>query len=118
MDLNTGQTTTILKGHTDPVIGVAYSPDGHHAITTSSDRTARVWDLNTGQTTTIPLEGHTDPLTGVAYSPDGHHAITTSSDRTARVWDLNTGQTTTILEGHTDSLSGWPTAPTAATPSQ
>ena len=33
-----------------PVVAVAYSPDGHHAITTSSDRTARVWDLNTGQT--------------------------------------------------------------------
>ena len=102
-----------FTGHATSVGGVATAIiDGRAvAITTSSDHTARVWDLATGQTTAI-LTGHTDIVTGVATaSIDGRPvAITTSRDHTARVWDLATGQTTAILTGHTDIVTGVATA--------
>ena len=36
-----------LRGHTDQIWYVAITPDGRHAVTTSDDQTARVWDLTT-----------------------------------------------------------------------
>ena len=83
--------TDALVGHTDRLGFVAITPDGRHAITTSTERTARIWDLTTGETTHV-LEGHTDEVWFVAITPDGRHAITTSLDHTARIWDLETGR--------------------------
>ncbi|MGO8885218.1 MAG: hypothetical protein ACLQI7_16245, partial [Streptosporangiaceae bacterium] len=100
---------TTLTGHTSFVTATAVTTlDGRPvAITTSWDRTARVWDLITGHTTVI-LRGHHDFVTGVATATlDGRPvAITTSKDRTARVWDLTTGRTVAILTGHTAEVTG------------
>src|SRR5262245_20663235 len=38
-----------LKGHTDAVYALAFSPDGRHLLTGSDDETARLWDLGTGE---------------------------------------------------------------------
>jgi WD40 repeat protein len=88
-----------LAGHTDYVVGVAFSPDGALLATASDDRTARLWDVATGRTART-LTGHTGYLYGVAFSPDGALLATTSHDRTARLWDVATGQTTRTLTGH------------------
>ena len=36
-------------GHTDWVQGVAYSPDGKYVLTGSADKTARLWDVQSGK---------------------------------------------------------------------
>ena len=38
-----------LKGHSDDVNSVAYSPDGKHVVSGSDDRTVKVWDVATGK---------------------------------------------------------------------
>ena len=78
-------------GHTGPVRGVAYSPDGTRLATASADGTVRIWDGTTGETLHI-LTGHTNAVRGVAYSPDGTRLATTSADGTARIWDATTGE--------------------------
>jgi WD40 repeat protein len=88
-----------LTGHTDYVNRVAFSPDSTLLATASSDKTARLWDVTTGQTTRI-LTGHTDYLFGVAFSPDGNLLATASHDASARLWDVVTGQTVGTLTGH------------------
>jgi hypothetical protein len=50
----------LLTGHTDSVYGVAFSADGALLATASADRTARLWNVATGQSHGAPLEGHTD----------------------------------------------------------
>ncbi|MEV0990969.1 caspase family protein, partial [Streptomyces sp. NPDC049949] len=98
-----------LTDQTGEVTAVAAAEiDGRpHAITTSRDKTAQVWDLATGTHHTT-LTGHTSTVNGVAVAQiDGRpHAITTSNDKTARVWDLTTGTHHTTLTGHTN----WVTA--------
>jgi WD40 repeat protein len=73
------------------VLAVAISPDGRSALTGSADRTARLWDLASGQPKGLPLI-HDGSVPAVAFSRDGRTALTGSGDRTARLWDLATGK--------------------------
>src|SRR5262249_31329655 len=94
-----------LSGHTDMVVGVAISPDGTRLVTTSRDKTAKVWDVVSGREL-LTLAGHTDWVSGVAFSPDGTRLVTASRDKTAKVWDVASGRELLTLAGHTDWVSG------------
>ncbi len=37
--------TQTIKGHTDAVLSASFSPDGKELVTTSADKTVRVWDI-------------------------------------------------------------------------
>jgi WD40 repeat protein/serine/threonine protein kinase len=80
-----------LRGHTGPILAVAYSRDGRRIATGSADKSARVWDAETGLES-FRLEGHTDSVRAVAFSRDGQRIVTGSWDRTVRVWDAATGR--------------------------
>ena len=69
------------------MLSVAYSPNGRHIISGSSDCTIRIWDAETGAPVDNPLQGNTDSVRSIAYSPDGRHIISGSDDRTIRIWD-------------------------------
>jgi tRNA A-37 threonylcarbamoyl transferase component Bud32 len=79
-----------LKGHTDRVLAVAFSPDGKRLASGSRDHTVRVWYAQTGQTA-LTLTGHRSEVLSVAFSPDGKR-LASAADHTVRVWDAQTGQ--------------------------
>jgi WD40 repeat protein len=93
-----------ITGHTDRLRSVAFSPDGRHIVTTSYDKTARIWDVATGRETLL-LSGSAELVSFAAFSPDGRHVITASYDKTARIWDASTGRQILLLRGHTDRLN-------------
>jgi WD40 repeat protein len=88
-----------LRGHTGPVLAVAYSPDGRRIVTGSADHTAKVWDAVSGQEL-LTLRGHGDSVKSVAFSPDGQRILTGSWDGTARLWDATDGGNSLTLKGH------------------
>ena len=82
----------VLEAHVEGILSINWSPDGTKITTGSTDRSAKIWDANTG-VELRSLEGHTDDVKGlVKWSPDGSKILTASRDRTARIWDSLTGQ--------------------------
>jgi WD40 repeat protein/serine/threonine protein kinase len=80
-----------LPGHLDHVLSVALSPAGKRVVSTSQDRTVKVWDVLTGQTT-LTFQGHPSSVMSAAFSPDGHRIVSASTDGTVKAWDPDTGQ--------------------------
>jgi WD40 repeat protein len=81
------QLGATMSGHTAPVFGAAFSPDGRQIATASLDGTLRLWSATVGQAMRGP-----DPIVGeVAFSPDGQR-VAASGDTAVAQWDINSGQ--------------------------
>ncbi len=93
-----------LVGHRRHVIGAAFDPSGRRILTASHDRTARLWDAQTGAPIGKPLDGHEGVLTSAAFDPTGQKIVTASHDGTARLWDAEACKPIGVLEGHLDGV--------------
>ena len=106
--LNNVSLIHTLIGHNNSVYSVAISPDNKFIVTGSWDKTAKVWDSNTGHLIHT-LAGHTDWLSSVAVSFDNRFIVTGSWDKTAKVWDTrylsNTMSLQELLEHITHNYS-------------
>jgi WD40 repeat protein len=68
-----------------------------------SDRTAHIWDAETGALH-VMLHGHERSVQHAEFSRDSRWVVTASEDRTARVWDVATGKEFMTLRGHDDAV--------------
>ncbi|CEP17221.1 hypothetical protein [Parasitella parasitica] len=70
-------------------------------ITGSYDKTAIVWNLETGEILRT-LKGHARCIRTLQF--DDTKLVTGSMDNTLRIWNYHTGQCIRTLEGHTDGV--------------
>lgn len=99
-------TTKILSGHTDGIMCLQFSESLTHpnfpiVITGSYDRTARIWNMETGEELRV-LKGHTRGVRCLQF--DEAKLITGSMDRTLKIWNWRTGELMRTLEGHTQGI--------------
>jgi WD40 repeat protein len=88
-----------FSGHRGAVTCAAFSPDGVRIVTASNDKTARIWDANTGAVL-MELKGHGENVTSAAFRPDGAQVVTASNDGVAIIRDAETGEPLATLKGH------------------
>jgi WD40 repeat protein len=98
IDPATGGVAHSLEGHTTQVRALAFHPTRRLLASASDDDTARLWDLDTGESTV--LRGHSDKVYALAFSPDGKTLATGSEDTTIVLWDIASGDELTRLRGH------------------
>ncbi|MFN3649946.1 MAG: WD40 repeat domain-containing protein [Armatimonadota bacterium] len=87
-----------LKGHTQLVSKLAFTPDGKILVSGGQDDQIRVWDTATGRP--LPLKSKAGFIGDVAISPDGRTAASgTFSGSQVTLWDLATNRVVATLPG-------------------
>ncbi|KAI0670521.1 WD40-repeat-containing domain protein [Trametes maxima] len=110
LDLETGKTLQLFKGHTAPVTSLAFvdrQPGSGRAdllITGSWDKTIKVWDVETKELISS-TPAHSDFVKALLVIPSLRLLVSSGSDKIVRFWDLSTvadGQPLTSVGSLTD----------------
>jgi WD40 repeat protein len=83
-----------LIGHTAPVYGVVFHPNGQFLVSASADSTAQLWDPASRQATAV-LTGES-PILSLALSPDGNTLAMGHLDGLITLWAVATGTVSTL----------------------
>ncbi|MEG4057044.1 MULTISPECIES: WD40 domain-containing protein, partial [unclassified Microcoleus] len=92
-----------LEGHNGWVWSVAFSPDQKTLASGSSDKSIKLWNLQTRKLITM-FTGHSGFVVTVGFSLDGKTLASGSSDTTIKLWNLQTGKLITTLTGHSSGV--------------
>ncbi|MBP0040700.1 MAG: hypothetical protein J7545_01805, partial [Roseofilum sp. SBFL] len=98
--------------HQAPVTEVVFSPDGSTLATSSTDNTAKITAVESGQI--LHTITHQLPITGVVFSPNGHYLATSSRDKTVKITEVKSGQTLHTI-AHEDWVTGVVFSPDGST---
>ncbi len=109
-DFATGRLVALLKGHENVVADLAFSPDGRHLISGSSDFTAIIWDVPSAKKL-HHLKGHRNDIYAVGFTADGARAVTGSEDNDLRLWSVKSGDLLATMTGHKDMVQSLAAAP-------
>ena len=127
-DHESGDYMRTLKGHTNSVTSVSFTPKGTHLASSSTDLSIKLWDFSTyaclrtlrghdhtiscvrflplmefATTPTIEGSNETKTTTGVVAALAGcQHLLSASRDHTVKMWDVETGFCDHTFNEHTD----------------
>lgn len=100
LDVTSGKTVSTFSGHDDPrypIMGIAFSPNGKHVASGSSDGSLKIWEARTGREL-LKLVAHSS-VDAVDFSPDGKYLASVSLDGTVRKWDAASGEELVLYRG-------------------
>lgn len=94
-----------LVGHSGVVVAADWLCGGEQVITASWDRSANLYDTQTGEVVQSLL-GHDEQLTNVCAHPTQRLVVTCSKDTTFRLWDFREPiHSVSVFQGHTESVT-------------
>lgn len=95
-DLTTNRSCGTLTGHSDKIHAVYFGPTRNQVVSTSADRTIRVWDVDHVETKLTQL----CPSNCYDLSLADERLCTAHFDGTIRVWDLRTRTSVAEVKTH------------------
>jgi len=100
-----GRPKKSLTGHNHFVSDLALSFDNHYLLSSSWDKTIRLWDLRTGLTVKR-FVGHTKEIFTISFSPDNRQVISAGADKQIKLWNtLGENKFSSEQNNHTDWVS-------------
>ena len=87
-----------IKGHTDAVVALAFSPDGTRLASVGHDRTIRIWNVREKQALVIINRARISQQ--LTFSPDGQTVALAGLDQRVAVLDAENGELRMELRGH------------------
>jgi WD40 repeat protein len=93
----------VLRGHTQAITALAFSPDGERLATASRDQQVMLWSLASGQPV-LTISGAEEQVNALAFSPDGKRLAIGETALKLRVIGLPGGEKLNEL-AHPDSVS-------------
>ena len=108
---NNIQPLKTLRGHSDEVKAVGFSPNNNLLVSCSVDQTVRLWDVSKpydsgGAHSAAILQGHAGEVWSTSFSPDGK-LVASSGNNSIHLWDVTNlhtkgaHQPLRSLRGHT-----------------
>src|SRR5262249_7428742 len=90
-----------FENHADWVTGVVFTPDAKFLLTSSRDKTAKVWNLETKESV-LTFPDHQNTVYGIAVKPDGKVGFSVGEDKQLRSWNSTGDQVKQIkaFAGH------------------
>ena len=76
---------------------VEYAPDGRTFVTAGQDKTARIWDAETGRARLV-LRGHEEGVDWASFDPSGTWVVTVGDDATVRIWSASDSSVARVLD--------------------
>jgi WD40 repeat protein len=86
-------------GHNSDVSDVAECIGGSYVLSSSMDKTLKLWDITTG-TCVHTFIGHNGQVLSMAIFPNSQKALSASRDKTVKLWDINTGRCLYTFQEH------------------
>ncbi|ETO30990.1 hypothetical protein RFI_06128 [Reticulomyxa filosa] len=93
-----------ITTHLKPVTSISFSADGTRFVSSSDDKTVRIWDISSENEIEI-FKGHTQWIGNAIFSPKGTLVASCSGDKTIQLWDVGLGTQFKHLEGHSDCVT-------------
>ena len=105
-----GELVSLLKGHQNVILSLAFSPDSRKLASGSGDFTVRIWDVP-NKKPLHTLTGHTNHVFALGWMPDGKRLVSGAYDNTLILWDAKRGKLINHMQGHENKVQSLAISP-------
>ncbi|MDJ0620558.1 MAG: AAA-like domain-containing protein, partial [Calothrix sp. MO_192.B10] len=95
-----GNLLQTLKGHSDFIWNIRFSPDGKTLASSSSDGTIRLWNVEDGKLKKTILAHNNTWVRSISYSPDGKLLASSDSRGWVKLWNAGNGKLLQTIPAH------------------
>ena len=102
-----GEPVQSLTGHSHFISDLALTNENNYLLSSSWDKTMRLWDLRNGKTVqTFVEDGHSKEVLSCAISADGRFILSSGADREIKLWNIKGKCKNTVKDySHQDWVS-------------